>query len=107
MGAVPAMAALRVLFQPNLAPEETLAAEIHLESDSYRLQATPTQLHIEQGFLKEAPLVLYAKPKSLISLASGLLTVDDAQQANVLQIARGNVASVEHFFAQFALPETG
>ena len=104
LGTIPAMASLKILFQPTLAETETLSAEVHLEPDSFRLHLSATELHLEQGFLPKASLVLHTDPKQLLGLATGMLAVSDAVEDNLLQITRGTKDEVERLFAQFGLP---
>jgi DNA-binding HxlR family transcriptional regulator len=106
LGSIPAMAALRLLYQPDSASEQTLAAEIHLAPDIFSLRLTPAEIDIVQGYLPDAPLVLSTDPKSLIGLAAGLLGVSDAERRNLLKIAHGSPDLAAALFAQFALPET-
>lgn len=104
LGAIPAMASLRLLFQPTMAETERLSAELHLEPDCFRLLLTAAELHLEQGFSPEAALVLYTDPKPLLGLATGMLAVRDALDGGLLQIRRGTPDAVKMLFAQFSLP---
>jgi DNA-binding HxlR family transcriptional regulator len=106
LGAVPAMASLRLLFRPDLGPGEELAAEVHLEPDCFRLRVTAAEVEVAQGFMADAPFELHTQPKTLVCLATGLRTVREAQESGELHIARGREAAVERLFGQFALPQT-
>ena len=106
LGAVPAMASLRLLVRPDLGPEEELAAEVHLEPDCFRLRVTAAEVEVVQGFMADAPLELHTQPKTLVCLATGLRTVHEAQESGDLRIVRGSKEAVERLFGQFALPQT-
>lgn len=103
LGVIPAVVALRFMFQPRPGGSHPLAAEIHLPPDCFRVSPTATGLHLEQGFAPEAPLALHTQPKPLLALAAGMLPVGQALQADLLQISRGTASAAETFFAQFSL----
>ena len=107
LGAIPAMTGLRLLFHPSLAAQEMLTVEVRLAPDCFRLCAAATDLRIEQGFLPSASLVLSTKPKPLLGLAAGMLTVEAAQHAGDLRIDRGSAELAERLFAQFSFPTAG
>jgi DNA-binding HxlR family transcriptional regulator len=101
LGPIPAMVALRFMHQPQLPEGESLAAEVHLGPDSFRIQLAATDLQVEQGFLPGAPLVLHTEPKPLLGLAAGALPVSAATEGKLLEIERGTIAAAETLFAQF------
>ncbi len=101
LGAVPAMLALKVLFDPKMPAEESISIQLHLQPDTFWAMVENRQLSIQQGFAQNADVAIQTKPSVLMRLATQRLSVSEAIAAGELMVERGSEPDVDLFFAQF------
>ena len=100
LGAIPAILYLKASFQPSMADETPLIAEIHLDPDCFRVQLTTDMIDVAQGFAPDAAIAFGTTPKELLALTQG-------QPSPNFRLLRGEMAQVYRFLEQFGQSLTG
>ena len=104
IGAVPAIQALRMMYQPDLVAGESLAVEVHLPPDVFSVQLQPQRLLIEQGYNHEAPISLQTSPSTLIHVIQATDSLATAATYDDWQVLRGTAVLMERLLRQFVPP---